>query len=149
MPIPDLTPDKLIRAAADLGLLISGHEADSYSRILAPWVSAYKALDAIPDSLPTPKYPRPPGYKPEGEANKYNAWYYRTSIKGASEGALKGKTVALKDNIMLAGVPMMNGASTLQGYPKRCKKNIEDITPTLPSLLRGGGSGWGGKGHQR
>ena len=86
MPILDLTPDKLIRAAADLGLLISGHEADSYSRILAPWVSAYKALDAIPDSPPRPIYPRPPGYRPEGEANKYNAWYYRTSIKGASEG---------------------------------------------------------------
>jgi len=29
---------------------------------------------------------------------------------------LKGKTIVLKDNIMLAGVPMMNGAATLEGY---------------------------------
>jgi hypothetical protein len=56
MPIPDLTPDKLRRVAADLGLLISGQEADSYSRILASWVSAYKALDDIPISPRIPKY---------------------------------------------------------------------------------------------
>jgi amidase len=31
------------------------------------------------------------------------------TIKGAPEGKPKGKTVVLKDNIMLAGVPMMNG----------------------------------------
>ena len=140
MPILDLTPDKLIRAAADLGLLISGHEADSYSRILAPWVSAYKALDAIPDSPPRPIYPRPPGYRPEGEANKYNAWYYRTSIKGAPEGKLKGKTVALKDNIMLAGAPMMNGASTLQGY-------ICDRDATVVTRILDAGGEIAGKAH--
>jgi hypothetical protein len=66
MPILDLTPEKLIEAAKDLGLLISGHEADSYSRILAPWVSAYKALDAIPDSPSILKYARAPGYPMEG-----------------------------------------------------------------------------------
>ena len=29
--------------------------------------------------------------------------------------------------------------------PKRCKKAIKNITPTLPSPLRGGGLGWGGQ----
>jgi amidase len=140
MPIPDLTPDKLTRAAADLGLLISGHEADSYSRILAPRVSAYRALDAIPDSPPTPTYPRTPGFRPEGEANKYNAWNYRTSIKGASEGTLKGKTVALKDNNMLAGAPMVNGASTLQGY-------ICDRDATVVTRILDAGAEIAGKAH--
>ena len=37
-------------------------------------------------------------------------------IKGASSGKLAGKKIALKDNVSLAGVPMMNGASTLEGY---------------------------------
>ena len=35
---------------------------------------------------------------------------------GAPSGKLAGKKIALKDNISLAGVPMMNGASTLEGY---------------------------------
>ena len=34
-------------------------------------------------------------------------------VSDAAEGALP---VAIKDNIMVAGVPMMNGASTLKGY---------------------------------
>jgi hypothetical protein len=32
--------------------------------------------------------------------------------------------------------------------PKQCKKDIKNIPPTLPSPLRGGGLGWGAKGHQ-
>ena len=36
---------------------------------------------------------------------------------GAPRGPLAGQdSVALKDNVCLAGVPMMNGASTLKGY---------------------------------
>ena len=77
---------------------------------------AYDAVDAMPDYVPAVKYPRTPGYRPEGEENKYNAWYVKTEIKGAPSGKLAGKTIALKDNICLAGVPMMNGASTLEGY---------------------------------
>lgn len=138
MPIPDLTPDKLIKAAVDLGLLISGPAADSYAKVLPPWAEAYKAPDAIPDFFPTPKYPRSPGYRPEGEANKYNAWHYWTSIKGASEGKLKGKTVALKDNIMLAAAPMMNGASTLQGYI--CARDAQ--LPSIYPGIRASGNLW-------
>lgn len=37
-------------------------------------------------------------------------------MKGAPEGKIKGRRVVLKDNVMLAGVPMMNGAATLEGY---------------------------------
>src|SRR6185369_3470085 len=60
--------------------------------------------------------PRTPGYRPEGKDNKYNAWYYKSEVQGAPSGKLKGKRIALKDNVCLAGVPMMNGASTLEGY---------------------------------
>ena len=54
-----------------------------------------------------------PGYQPTGQENKYNAWYRKSEIRGAATGKLKGKTVVLKDNVCVAGVPMMNGASTL------------------------------------
>ncbi len=40
----------------------------------------------------------------------------KTTIKGAARSKLAGKTIAVKDNICAAGVPMMNGASTLEGY---------------------------------
>ena len=42
--------------------------------------------------------------------------FWKCDIKGASEGILKGKTVAIKDNICVAGVPLINGSSLLEGY---------------------------------
>ena len=42
--------------------------------------------------------------------------YYKTDIHGAKEGILAGKRIAIKDNIPVAGVPMMNGSSLLEGY---------------------------------
>jgi amidase len=53
----------------------------------------------------------------------------KSAVQGASRGKPKGKTVDLKANVMLAGVPMMNGAATLEGYIP----NI-DATPDHPAL---------------
>src|SRR5258708_2905669 len=78
--------------------------------------AAYDAVDAMPDYVPAVTYPRTPGYRPEGEENKYNGWYVKTTVRGASSGKRAGKKIAIKDNVCVAGVPMMNGASTLEGY---------------------------------
>ena len=94
----------------------------------------------MPDNLPEVKYPRTPGKRPAPEENKHNAWYYKTTVKGAADGKLKGKTVALKDNIMLAGVPMMNGASTLEGY-------VPDIDATVVQRVLDAGATILGKTH--
>jgi len=48
-------------------------------------------------------YHRTPGYRPSAEENQHNAWYYKSRSEGASNGRLEGKTVVLKDNVMLAG----------------------------------------------
>ena len=40
----------------------------------------------------------------------------KTQIKGAPGGKLDGKKVALKDTYAIAGVPLTNGASMLEGY---------------------------------
>ena len=42
--------------------------------------------------------------------------YYKTDIKGASNGKLAGKTLAIKDTVAVAGVPMMNGSSLMEGF---------------------------------
>src|SRR5438105_11211482 len=80
------------------------------------------------------KYPRTPGYRAEGTENKYNAWYYKSEVQGAPSGKLRGKRIALKDNVCLAGVPMMNGASTMEGY-------VPDIDATVATrILDAGGT---------
>src|SRR6516164_6748014 len=102
--------------AEDLGMHMSDEELKSYDALMQGNYAAYDAVDAMADYVPPVKYPRTPGYRPEGEENKYNAWYVKTEIKGAPSGKLAGKKVAIKDNVCVAGVPMMNGASTLEGY---------------------------------
>ncbi|KAJ8301556.1 hypothetical protein KUTeg_020543 [Tegillarca granosa] len=42
--------------------------------------------------------------------------YWKCDIKGAPTGKLAGKTIALKDTICVAGVPMMNGSKIWEGY---------------------------------
>jgi amidase len=108
--------EQLRAVAEDLGMNMSQEDLESYSALMQPNFAAYDVVEAMPYYLPEVKYPRTPGYQPEGEENKYNAWYVKTTIKGAQGGKLAGKTIAIKDNVCVAGVPMMNGASTLEGY---------------------------------
>jgi amidase len=107
---------QLREVAAELGMRFSEDELGAHQAALLPGIGAYNELDRMTDELPSVTYPRLPGRRPSPEENAYGAWYVKAEIAGADSGKLKGKTVALKDNICLAGVPMMNGASTLEGY---------------------------------
>ena len=134
------TTDQVRQAATALGLELSEDDAASYRELMGPLLAGYQALDATLVEMPKPKYPRTPGSRPLGEENPYNAWYYRTSIKGAPNGKLAGKTVVLKDNIMLAGVPMMNGATLLEGY-------VPEIDATVVTRVLDAGGEIAGKAH--
>jgi amidase len=134
------TLEQLRSVAEDLGMHMGDAELKSYNELLQGNFAAYDVVDAMADYLPEVKYPRTPGYRPEGEENKHNAWYVKTTIKGAASGKLAGKTVALKDNICLAGVPMMNGASTLEGY-------VPDIDATIVTRILDAGGTIIGKTH--
>lgn len=116
MAVTRPTKEQLLEIAEDFGMSLSETELSDYHRLMQATIDAYDAVDEMPDNLPPVKYPRTPGYRPGPDENKYNAWYYKTDIKGAASGKLAGKTVAIKDNVCVAGVPMMNGASTLEGY---------------------------------
>ena len=61
-------------------------------------------------------------------------------MKGNSRGKLLGKTVVLKDNVMLAGVPFMNGSATLEGYQP-------DMDATIVTRLLDAGATIVGKAH--
>jgi amidase len=92
------------------------------------------------DPMPRVKYPRTPGYRPDGAENEYNAWYYKSEVQGAPTGKLRGKRIALKDNVCLAGVPMMNGASSLEGY-------VPDVDATIVTRILDAGGTIVGKVH--
>lgn len=53
---------------------------------------------------------------PDASDNPLGAWYVTTSISTATGGPLTGRRVAIKDNVTVAGVPMMNGSRSLEGF---------------------------------
>ncbi|MET0488425.1 MAG: amidase, partial [Candidatus Rokuibacteriota bacterium] len=116
MPVSLPTPDQLKRIAEEMNLSLTEGDIASFLALMKPSIDGYNVVDQLPDNLPPVKYPRTPGYRPQPEDNAHNAWYYKSKIEGAPQGKLKGKRLVIKDNVMVAGVPMMNGASTLEGY---------------------------------
>src|SRR5499426_700522 len=134
------TPDELKAVGQQMGMRLSDADVAFFLETMGGTVAAYHAIEAMADPMPPVKYPRTPGYRPEGAENKYNAWYYKSEVKGAPNGKLKGKRVALKDNVCLAGVPMMNGASTLEGY-------VPDVDATIVTRILDAGGSIAGKVH--
>ena len=140
MPVTRPTVAQVRALADDLGFTLSDADAQSFPGLMSGSFAAYDAVAAMPDHVPAVKYPRTPGYRPEGAENRYNAWYVKTTVKGAQTGKLAGKTIALKDNVCLAGVPMMNGASTLEGY-------VPDVDATIVTRMLDAGGTIVGKAH--
>ncbi|TQV75767.1 amidase [Denitrobaculum tricleocarpae] len=134
------TLDQMRGVVGGLGMSMSDREIMDYMTIMEGTLQAYDRVDALPDNLPQVKYPRTPGRRPNQEENPLNAWYIKTDIRGAPSGPLEGKRVALKDNVCLAGVPMMNGASTLEGY-------TPDIDATIVTRILDAGGTIVGKAH--
>ena len=112
------------RLGADLHMDIDQDDAAEFSALMETNLGIYEVLDALPDDLPPVKYPRTNGTQPDPEDNPYGAWYWQSEIKGASSGPLENKRVVFKDNIMVAGLPMMNGAATLEGYIPDCDASV-------------------------
>src|SRR5262245_31399337 len=134
------TPDELKAVGRQLGMTLSDDDVAFFLETMGGSVAAYHAIEAMADPMPPVKYPRTPGYRPEGTDNKYNAWYYKSEVQGAPSGKLRGKRIALKDNVCLAGVPMMNGASSLEGY-------IPDVDATIVTRMLDAGGTIMGKVH--
>jgi amidase len=134
------TQSQLRAVAEQCGLSLTDDDVASFRGLMQGSVDAYNLVAAMPDEVPSVNYPRTPGYRPAPEDNPRNAWYRKSTVKGAASGKLKGKTIALKDNIMLAGVPMMNGSATLEGY-------VPDFDATIVTRMLDAGAEIVGKTH--
>ncbi|EBA15432.1 amidase [Roseobacter sp. SK209-2-6] len=126
--------------ASRFGMNLSDEDLEEYREIIEPYMQAYDRLDAMPDYLPEVRYPRSPGHFPTQTENTLNAWYVKTEVRGAPDGKLRGKRIALKDTICLAGVPMMNGSSIMEGY-------TPEIDATIVTRMLDEGAVITGKAH--
>ncbi|XP_062577632.1 amidase-like [Saccostrea cucullata] len=107
-----MSEDDVKSIAEDLRLKLTAEETSAVYEFCGGISRAYQKVYEFVPPAPPVKYPRTPGYRETED----KSWYYRCDIKGTEKGLLAGKTVAVKDNVCVAGVPMMNGSKILEGF---------------------------------
>ncbi|KAI0017813.1 amidase signature enzyme [Xylariomycetidae sp. FL0641] len=116
-----MSSEELRPVVTKAGLDLSQAELDDYSVFVS---NLEKSIASLPDDrevLPIPdlkKYPRTNIHTPED--NDQGAWVTKFEAKSTSPTSdlLKGRTVALKDNIAFAEVKCTNGTSMVDWTPE-------------------------------
>jgi amidase len=121
---------------AGFGLVLTADEIAGFQQAFKGSLASYGRLDELVPPALAPIAPRSPGYRPEASENPFGAWYWKTNIQTGAEGLLSGKKVAIKDNICVAGVPMMNGSALLEGY-------VPELDATVVTRILDAGSSGG------
>jgi amidase len=110
------TLDDVRLDAKALGFELSDTELKAIYSYAADFLkTADRVTKALPPA-PAPKYGPRDSKRPQAADNPLNAWYVTSSIKGAPTGPLAGKKIAVKDNVCVAGLPMMNGSKVIEGF---------------------------------
>jgi amidase len=119
--------------AQRFGLELTDEELSQYRDLMLANFASFGRLDELVDDHPEVTYARTTGFRPTAADNELNAWYWRCSIKGAPDGKLAGRKIVIKDNVCVAGIPLMNGSRLLEGF-------VPDIDATVVSrILDAGG----------
>jgi amidase len=110
------TIEQLRAIAHSYGMHMSDADLESFRGLMSATFDSYRRIEQLTEPALPVRYARTGGSRPAAAENPLNAWYQTCSIKGAPGGPLAGKRIALKDNVCVAGVPMMNGSLVLEGY---------------------------------
>jgi amidase len=116
--------DNDLRSAAEhyrLGL--TDADIASFTPFVTGLLGSWDVVDEL-YATTAPAAPERAWHRPDDADNALGGWYVRCEISADESGrfrssrgrALAGRTVAIKDNTMVAGVPMMNGSKTLEGF---------------------------------
>lgn len=109
--LPRPTTEELAAISERLGLDFPDAELPAATALvdhgLAPFDGPLRAR---------PQAPVRRSWQPSAEENPYGGWACRTDIVGAASGPLAGRSVAIKDCIAVAGVPLTVGTRMLASH---------------------------------
>lgn len=144
-PVTAEVLDDSLRA---LGVTIKPEEKNGYQRLLAVFHESVVGLMSLPGRFRVPtfvedilmtmyvadyvppvdeeRFPREEIRFPDISENPLGAWAWRCRVedKTKSGGLLAGKTIAIKDNIAVKGVPMLLGTDFVRDYVPVSKFNM-------------------------
>jgi amidase len=100
---------------------LSPEDSEDFRQLLGAVHDVADHILKLPDYIPydsISEYPRHNIYRPSQDEQDFgNAWAHKFLIKGNPKGKLlQGKTVCLKDNIAVAGVPQFFGTDAVPAW---------------------------------
>lgn len=118
---PKLTASEIRTIGSKAGLTIKENHVDNFQRLLGALDQSIKGILDDEDYYPKPdlnKCPRSNIHIPE-DTDK-GGWATKCTAKSTSptNDLLKGKTIAMKDNVALAGVRCTNGTAAIDWTPE-------------------------------
>jgi amidase len=116
MPITPPNKERLTAIAEGYGLGLNGDDISEYSPIVERILGSFDHVEGIYRQTAPPTRNDRKWWTPVADQNQLGAWYIHTDIAEREDGPLAGRTVAIKDNNQVAGIPMTNGSRTLEGY---------------------------------
>jgi len=106
---------------------LTGEELDIFPEAAVNIISSFRRLDEL-SSLFGHKEIKRSGHLPTRKENPLGAWAWKCSIKTSAEGKLAGKKIAIKDNVLVLGVPLRDGSPLFAGY-------VPDVNATIVSRI--------------
>lgn len=121
VPINPPQAKELEQISNKYNLRITPEDMEEYKMLITGLLESYNEIDRIHSThnfsqSSVQKYARNFGRRPTADENPHNAISWLCNIKGANEGKLANRKIVIKDNVAIAGIPMMNGSRTLETY---------------------------------
>ncbi len=121
MPVTPPSDDDIAAIADRYGLGLGPQDVAVFRELITRSATSYDVVERLYQESQA-RLPGPPArewQRPADADNELGAWYVTTDIKEDGDGPLAGRRVAVKDNIAVAGVPMMAGSATIEGFVPR------------------------------
>ncbi|HWS93660.1 MAG TPA: amidase [Mycobacterium sp.] len=128
MTVPRPSAADIDAAAKHFGFHLDADAQRSYLAVVRHTLRSYDAVAELYDEFARPRAPERVYRFPEPGDNPLGAWYVTAEIASGAEGLLSSRAVAVKDNIAVAGIPMMNGSRAVEGFvPSRDATVVERL----------------------
>jgi amidase len=135
MAVPRPSTADIDAAAKHFGFHLDAGARRSYLAVVRHTLRSYDVVDELYNQFAHQQAPERAYRFPEPGDNPLGAWYVTAEIASGAEGPLSGRAVAVKDNIAVAGLPMMNGSRAVEGFvPSRDATVVERLLAAGASI---------------
>ncbi|KAL5361824.1 amidase signature domain-containing protein [Aspergillus floccosus] len=123
------TREDLLDIASRVSFEIPEHELADYEALLARTAQTLEAVAGMDDYQPEPDQSTTPRHNihfPPQADNPLGGWAWRFELSSTAPttNTLQGKTLCLKDNICVAGVPSLLGTDTFRDWKPRTDATV-------------------------